>query len=188
MATVITGADDDEARWKDRDLGRYISTEGHIARLSSILQLDLSKLDPDVPLENVETNGIRGVLDLYTKLDPTTRWTPRAIGEFLGIAGGGAKIVGGPVSAADQLEKWFDEADIDGFNLTDPMPLATYREFNAHVLPELRRRGRVRQSYEGSTYRESLYGEGRSTVRSDHPAHAFVAGPNNSTFAKVAEK
>lgn len=186
MATVITGADDAAAEKTFRDLSRHVSAEGHLARLSAILQIDLSKLDPDVPLENVETDGIRGVLDLYTKLDPTTRWTPRAIGEFLGIAGGGAKIVGGPVSAADQLEQWFEEADIDGFNITDPAPLTSFREFNAFLLPELRRRGRVRQAYDGSTYRESLHGVGQSTVRDDHPAKGFAFREAAQDIQKVA--
>ena len=146
-----------------------ISTEGHLARLSSILQLDLSKLDPDQPLEYVETQGIRSVLETYTRLDPSRRWTPRAIGEFLGIAGGGVEIVGGPVSAADQLERWFDEAGIDGFNITDPMPLRTFPDFNRHVLPELRRRGRVRERYDGATYRERFRGAGQPRLPYDHP-------------------
>ncbi|MET0747134.1 MAG: LLM class flavin-dependent oxidoreductase [Rhizobium sp.] len=170
MATVITGATDAEAQAKFEDYNRYISAEGHLARLSSILQLDLSKLDPDAPLQYVETNGIRGVLEMFTRLDPERVWTPRAIGEFLGLAGGGALIVGGPVSAADQLEKWFDEAGIDGFNLTDPFPLQTYREFNTFVLPELRRRGRARTAYDGTTFRESLFGVGNQRLPDSHPA------------------
>ncbi|NTG04882.1 LLM class flavin-dependent oxidoreductase [Agrobacterium rhizogenes] len=185
MATVIAGSDDDDAIARLEDLRRHVSTSGHIARLSAILQIDLSKLDPDVPLENVETNGIRGVLDLYTKLDPTTRWTPRAIGEFLGISGGGAQIVGGPQSAADQLEQWFDEAGIDGFNITDPAPLSTYRDFNQFLLPELRKRGRVRESYDGGTYRESLYGAGQTRLRADHPGHSYIRQHNGSSRPRI---
>jgi long-chain alkane monooxygenase len=169
MATVVTGADDEEARATFDAYRNVISTEGHLARLSAILQLDLSKLDPDQPLEYVETQGIRSVLEMYTKLDPTRRWTPRAIGEFLGIAGGGAEIVGGPVKAADELERWFDEAGIDGFNITDPMPLKTFRDFNRHVLPQLRRRGRVRERYDGPTFREQFYGAQQPRLPSDHP-------------------
>ncbi|MER9934191.1 NtaA/DmoA family FMN-dependent monooxygenase [Mesorhizobium sp. M0088] len=173
MATVVTGADDAEAQATFNAYRNVISTEGHLARLSAILQIDLSRLDPEEPLEYVETQGIRSVLEIYTRLDPTRRWTPRAIGEFLGIAGGGAEIVGGPVRAADQLESWFDEAGIDGFNITDPMPLRSYRDFNAFVLPELRRRGRVRDRYDGTTYRESFYGAEQKRAPDDHPASAY---------------
>jgi FMN-dependent oxidoreductase (nitrilotriacetate monooxygenase family) len=173
MATVVTGVDDGAAQATFDAYRKVISAEGHLARLSAILQLDLSKLDPDESLEYVETQGIRSVLEAYTKLDPTRRWTPRAIGEFLGIAGGGAEIVGGPAKAADQLERWFDEAGIDGFNITDPMPLKTYRDFNSHVLPELRRRGRVRESYDGATYREQFRGAGQPRLSTDHPGSRY---------------
>jgi hypothetical protein len=134
MATVITDATDALAHAKYAEYSRFISAEGHLARLSAILQLDLTALDLDVPLEYVETDGIRGVLDMYTRLDPDKRWTPRAIAEFLGIGGGGAVIVGGPTTVADELERWFEEGGIDGFNMTDPMPLQTYPEFNQFVL------------------------------------------------------
>ncbi len=187
MATVVTDATDELARAKAEEYDRFISVEGHLARLSAILQLDLSRLDPDQPLDYVETEGIRGVLDMYTRLDPTRRWTPRAIGEFLGLAGGGALIVGGPVTAADQLEEWFEEAGIDGFNLTDPMPLQTYPEFNAFVLPELRRRGRVRERYEGTTFRENLYGAGHRRLPDDHPAsrHRDLGAARDSARAGI---
>jgi FMN-dependent oxidoreductase (nitrilotriacetate monooxygenase family) len=173
MATVITDATDALAHAKYAEYSRFISAEGHLARLSAILQLDLTALDLDVPLEYVETDGIRGVLDMYTRLDPDKRWTPRAIAEFLGIGGGGAVIVGGPTTVADELERWFEEGGIDGFNMTDPMPLQTYPEFNQFVLPELQRRGRVRHSYDGTTLRENLYGAGQKRLRPDHPGSAY---------------
>lgn len=88
------------------------------------------------------------------------------------MAGGGAEIVAGPVRAADQLESWFDEAGIDGFNITDPMPLRSYRDLNAFVLPKMRRRGHVREHYDGTTYRESFYGAGQKRAPDDHPASA----------------
>lgn len=179
MVTIVTGADDAEAQATFDAYRSVISAEGHLARLSAILQIDLSRLDPDEPLEYVETQGIRSVLEIYTRLDPARRWTPRAIGEFLGISGGGAEFVGGPAPVADQIERWFDEAGIDGFNITDPMPLKTYADFNAFVLPELRRRGRVRERYEGTTYRESFYGAGQKRAPDDHPASAYRRPPSS---------
>lgn len=188
MATVVTGADDAEAQATFDAYRHVISTEGHLARLSAILQIDLSRLDPDKPLEHVETQGIRSVLEIYTRLDPTRRWTPRAISEFLGLSGGGAEIVGGPARAADQLESWFDEAGIDGFNITDPMPLKTYPDFNRHVLPELHRRRRVRERCEGTTYRESFYGAGQQRAPDDHPASAYrnLVDPSSNDVRKTA--
>lgn len=183
MATIITAATDAEAEAIYRDQMAYVSTEGHLARLSAILQLDLTQLDPDQPLREVKTKGIQGVLDAYTKLDPDTVWTPRLIGENLGLAGGGALIVGGPQRAADQLQDWFESSGVDGFNVTDAMPLENYAAINRWLLPELRRRGLARDSYAGSTYRENLFGAGRSRLSADHPAHRVTIGASPESAA-----
>jgi hypothetical protein len=53
------------------------------------------------------------------------------------------------------------------------MPLKTIPELGASLVPELQRRGRVRTSYEGTTFRENLYGAGQKRPRSDHPAVQF---------------
>lgn len=50
------------------------------------MHIDLSTLDPDLPLEHAETDGIRGMVDVFTRLDPTRRWTPREIAQFVGVA------------------------------------------------------------------------------------------------------
>ena len=45
--------------------------------------------------------------------------------------------------------------------------------FAALVVPELQRRGRVWEEYEGTTLREHLQGAGVRRVRDDHPAAGF---------------
>ena len=172
IATVIAAETDELARAKHADYLSYTSWEGSLARWSALMLIDLSQLDPDEPLEYADTEGIRGMVELFTKLDPTRAWTPRQIGEFVGVGGGGPVIVGSPATVADELERWMDEADVDGFNLTDPVPPVTYRDFAELVVPELQRRGRVWHDYEGSTLRESFYGPGRARVLDDHPAAA----------------
>jgi hypothetical protein len=91
----------------------------------------------------------------------------------MGIAAGGPTFVGGPASVADQMQGWMTEAEVDGFNILDPMPPHTYPAFIAHVLPELRRRGVVWSGYEGTTLREMLQGTGNPRLPSEHPAAAF---------------
>ncbi|MBL7253150.1 LLM class flavin-dependent oxidoreductase [Paractinoplanes lichenicola] len=173
IATVIVAETDAEAQAKLADYQRYVSVEGGLARWSALMHLDLSVLDPDKPLEYVDTDGIRGMLELFTTLDPTRRWTPRAIAEFVGVGGGGPVIVGSPATVADELERWIDEAGIDGFNIADPIPPVTFRDFTDLVVPELQRRGRVWTDYEGSTLRESFHGPGVTRVRPDHPAAQY---------------
>lgn len=175
IATVITAPTDAEAQAKYQDYAQYASWEGSLARWSALMLIDLSRLDPDQPLEHVETDGIRGMVEVFTKLDPTRTWTPRAIGEFVGVGGGGPLFIGSPATVADGLERWIEEAGVDGFNLADPVPPVTYRDFVDLVVPELRRRGRVWDRYEGATLREYFHGPGQARVRDDHPAAAYRA-------------
>lgn len=172
IATVIVAETDAEAQAKYEDYLSYASLEGALARYSALLHIDLSELDPDVPLEYVETEGIRGLVEGFTKLDPTRTWTPRALAEFVGVGGGGPVIIGSPSTVADELERWIDVADIDGFNIADPVPPVTLRDFVDLVVPELQRRGRVWTEYEGETLREHVRGGGGSRVSDTHPAAA----------------
>ncbi|GLY16970.1 LLM class flavin-dependent oxidoreductase [Kineosporia rhizophila] len=173
IATVVTGATDEDARERLAGLQRYASLEGSLARWSALLHIDLSVLDPDVPLEHSETEGIRGLVDVFTRMDPDRTWTPRSLAEFVGVGGGGPLFVGSPGSVADQMEAWMETAGIDGFNLADPIPPAGHREFVDLVVPELRRRGRVWDEYEGDTLREYFRGKGLARVADDHPAAAY---------------
>ena len=171
IATVVVAETDEEARAKYGDYAAHASWEGGLARWSGMMHLDLGALDPDKPLEYVDTEGIRGLVEVFTTLDPTRAWTPRAIGEFVGVGGGGPVMVGSPATVADELERWMDEADVDGFNIADPVPPAGHRDFVNLVVPELRRRGRVWPSYEGKTFRERF--TGRPRIGADHPAYAY---------------
>lgn len=170
MAAVVVAATDEEAEQKHRDYLRYISTEGHLARHSALFQLDLSRFGLDTPLEFLETDGIRSTLEAFTRLDPTRRWTPREMAAALGVSAGGPTFVGSAARVADLMERWIEEGELDGFNILDPMPLRSYPEFVAHVVPELQRRGRVWQAHEGRTLREYLHGAGTPLTSPTHPA------------------
>jgi len=57
---------------------------------------------------------------------------------------------------ATRLEELMEEADIDGFNINDHMPLRAFPDFVRLVVPELQRRSRVWTEYSGSTLREHV--------------------------------
>jgi FMN-dependent oxidoreductase (nitrilotriacetate monooxygenase family) len=173
IATVIVAETEEKARAKHADYASFASVEGSLARYSALMQIDFSTLDPDLPLQYAETEGIRGVVEAFTRRDPTRRWTPREIGEFVAVSGGGPLFVGSPPEIADELERWMDEAEIDGFNIADPVPPVTLRDFVDLVVPELQRRGRVWEGYEGDSLRESLLGAGQVRIREDHPAARY---------------
>jgi hypothetical protein len=72
---------------------------------------------------------------------------------------------------ADELQYWYEEVGVDGFNLKEVVRPGTLRDFVDMVVPELRERGLVREGYEGETLRENLFEEdGRTRLADDHPA------------------
>ncbi|MBS0242786.1 MAG: hypothetical protein JSS20_11465, partial [Proteobacteria bacterium] len=66
------------------------------------------------------------------------------------------QFVGTPKSVADQMEAFIDEVGGDGFMLSSIDAPGAIERFVADVIPELRRRGRVRTEYQGRTLREVL--------------------------------
>ena len=176
LATVVTAPTDEEAWAKYRSMREHSSPEACLARFSALVHIDMSKLDPDEPLEYVESDGIRGSLQVFTKADPTKKWTPREIADFLCVSSMGALFVGSPATVADQFEQWVEEADVDGFNIADTLSGVTFPDFVDLVVPELQRRGRVWTEYEGATFREHLYGPGNARTLPEHPASGFRRG------------
>ncbi|MGO4835078.1 LLM class flavin-dependent oxidoreductase, partial [Rhizobiaceae sp. 2RAB30] len=172
-ATMVVGDSDADAARRYEDLQQYLSEDGMLARFSTMLQTDLSKVDIDKPLANFETQGMRSVLERHVTGDEDKKLTVRQIAKKLASSPGGVCFVGSPEKVANQMEQWVEEADVDGFNVGDYMPLKTIPELAGSLVPELQKRGRVRTSYEGSTFRESLYGLGQKKPRDDHPAVRF---------------
>jgi long-chain alkane monooxygenase len=194
--TTVVAATDAEAKAKYEDYLSWTDEEGALAFYAGITGVDLSQLDPHQPLEYVDTDSARFALEIFSKADPNRSWTPSEVAKFVGVGAMGPVIVGSPATVADELERWVDEADIDGFNLAYAVTPGTFIEFIDLVVPELQRRGRYWSDYdEGATLRERLYGAGHARVRDDHPAaryrraagEAVAAGPPNGTVAAAAE-
>ncbi|MFP5020780.1 LLM class flavin-dependent oxidoreductase [Pseudonocardia phyllosphaerae] len=176
MLNVVCAPTDEEAQAKFEDYRRHISLTGAMARYSGWAGLDMSQFDPDVPLENVQTNVSQNAVDLFSKMDPDRTWTPRDIADYLGIGGTGPTLVGSPQTIAEQLITWMDETGVAGFNLAQSVRYQDIADFAELVVPELQRRGVVWTEYEGPTMREKLYGPGQVRLREDHHAHTFGHG------------
>lgn len=172
--TVVTAATDEEAQAKYEEYLGWADYEGALAFYAGITGIDLSQLDPKQPLEYVDTDSARFALEIFSKADPNRTWTPEEVVKFVSIGAMGPVIVGGPETVADELERWIDEADIDGFNLAYAITPGTFVDFIDFVVPELQRRGRYWNDYdESTTVRERLYGPGHTRVRDDHPAAKY---------------
>ena len=79
-------------------------------------------------------------------------------------------VTGTPAEVAKEIGSIIADTDLDGFNYTPFVSPGSYRDMAELVVPELQRMGLMRHSREVSTFRERLFGEGRSRLSETHPA------------------
>jgi alkanesulfonate monooxygenase len=85
-------------------------------------------------------------------------------------------VVGSPEKVADDIEKWFDETDVDGLNVPFAISPGDFEDITDMLVPELTRRGRYKSEYRPGTLREKLFGEGRPRLAAPHPATGYRPG------------
>lgn len=66
-----------------------------------------------------------------------------------------SSFVGSPKTVADEIERWFVDGAVDGFNIHVGAP-DDFAKFTDQVLPLLRERGLFRSEYSHSTLRGHL--------------------------------
>ncbi|WP_131785943.1 LLM class flavin-dependent oxidoreductase [Protofrankia symbiont of Coriaria ruscifolia] len=120
----------------------------------NIGDLDLSGYPLDGPLPHIgATNRSKSRQELMLDLAHRENLTIRQLA--LRFATGGA-VVGTPETVADHIEEWFTARAADGFNINFPYLPGAAEDFVDHVVPELRRRGLFRHTYETATLRGHL--------------------------------
>jgi len=134
-----------------------IDVEGVLALLSGFVDMDLSELEPDQPLEHIETEAIQGVVNAFTTNDDRD-WTVREMAEFAGLGTTSPVVVGTPEDVADTFEHWYRTLGVDGINVKEVVRPDTLRDFVDLVVPELRDRD-VLADPEGETLRERISGQ-----------------------------
>lgn len=117
-------------------------------------------------------------------------WNKRAIADHLIMGGNGAKIIGSPKTVADELQRWIEVADVDGFNLSYATVPGTFDDIIEHLLPELQSRNVVWGDYAvpGGTLRENFTGvKGQKRLSDDHHGSKFKwnAGEAEPQYAKA---
>jgi long-chain alkane monooxygenase len=170
MITPVVAETHEQAAAKLDSYRHHVSTSGALALFGGWTGVDLAELGDDDPLRYSETEANRSALASFTTSERT--WTARELAEEIGIGGRGPVLVGSPTEVADELERWVDEADVDGFNVAYVTTPGTFEDFANLVVPELRRRGRVPQQVPRSTLRERL-GAAGPLLPADHPGAAY---------------
>ena len=117
LMTPVLAETSEAAAKKFEDYSQYGSIEGALALFGGWTGIDLNKYGDDEELRQVESNAIRSAVEMWSRSAPgIPKWTKITIAKNITIGGLGPTVVGNPQEVADVLEKWVEEADVDGFN------------------------------------------------------------------------
>lgn len=179
-AGIVVAPTQAQARAKLAEYQRWSDPEGYLAHAG--LTWDPTALPPEQRLDALPLGRHRG----RTEAGPDT-----TVGEFLAGFGDLARhplfAVGDPEQVADAIERWLDDLDLDGINLLQYHSYDTARDFIELVVPVLRRRGRLRESYDPSeTLRDRIFGRG-PRLPDNHPAARYRGGKHLPRRAGIAD-
>ncbi|MDQ1124925.1 NtaA/DmoA family FMN-dependent monooxygenase [Microbacterium trichothecenolyticum] len=169
QAGVITGRTEKEAADKWQRYRERRSLDAILAHASAPLDL------PNLPREQTIRAALAdaglsakamGPIDPETTVGATLdRFAQQREGRFF--------VAGTPTVVADEIERWLDEDGVDGINLRQYHSFDTARDFVELVVPELRRRGRIRERpASAQTLRERLFGNG-PRLSAPHPVDSY---------------
>ncbi|MFB6119005.1 LLM class flavin-dependent oxidoreductase [Halosegnis sp.] len=164
----IVGETEALAHEKHESFRETVDVEAVLALLSGFMDMDLSTLEPDQPLEHIETEAIQGAVNAFTRADPDREWTVREMAQFAGLGSTSPIVVGTPETVANELAAWYEELPIAGFNVKEVVRPDSLFDFVDLVVPELRERGLLVDTT-GETLRERAGGAG-PRLPTDHPA------------------
>ncbi|MEE4452905.1 LLM class flavin-dependent oxidoreductase [Novosphingobium resinovorum] len=163
-ASVIVGRSEAEVQDKLRTYRQLQSVDASLVHMQSTI--DFTLYPPQTRLADILSTGDRS-WGLSRWIDPEE--TVGALLSRIRFQEGRFFVAGTPGQVADVIEKWLDEDGIDGINLIQYLSYGTARDFIELVVPELRRRGRFRETYaDGETLRERFFGKGQARLPGDH--------------------
>lgn len=159
--SMIVAGTEAEAKRMEQELNEACDMETSLYRLSQRFDdHDFSHIPLDRPLtvddfpDPADNQSSRGRTELIVGAVKRENLTMRQLLGKLAGARGHFVIAGTPEQVADTIEEWVDDGAADGFNI---MPLLLPRMldvFADEVVPILKRRGRVRTEYTGTTLRD----------------------------------
>ena len=160
--TTVVGETEADAKRKHEDTLQYASPEGQLALFGGWTGIDLAGYDPDTPLGEVDSEGMRAT---------ARRMRGQTVRDLLNSRLQ-SRIVGDPAQVVDKMEELV-ECGVDGFIMSPVIYPQSYIDTVDMIVPELQRRGLFRREYETETLREHYFGKGMQRTRSDHPSARF---------------
>lgn len=155
--TVTVAPTKEEAQAKYDELQELIHPDVGRAYLSRRLGHDVTAMDPDLPLPDLEAVDDVGTRSgQMLELAKREKWTLRQLYQHFAASRGHMVLIGTPSTVVDTMQKWFENGACDGFNIIPSMFPDEFEAFVDLVVPELQRRGLYRKSYEGNSLRDLL--------------------------------
>ena len=175
MNTVVAETDE-AARAKKEELLSYGDKEGALALFGGWTGIDLSTYSDDEDFRFTSLPAIQSIVNGWASTVPGSdnlMWNKSRIVEYLILGGMNAKVVGSPKTVVDELERWVEVADVDGFNLSHITNPGSFEDIIDFVIPELQTRGLFRTEVEkkGATAREAYLAS--RWLLEDHPGRRF---------------
>ncbi len=156
-AFVVVGESADEAQEKKALLDSLVHPDSGMATLSVLLGHDMSAYRLDDPLPELPpSNASQSAREKLVAMAARDGLSIGQLAQYVGGSFSSLEIVGTPVSIADTMQEWLEQRGCDGFNVMFPFLPAGLDDFVTRVVPELQRRGLLRERYTGSTLREHL--------------------------------
>ncbi|MEO0729544.1 MAG: hypothetical protein AAFY64_04070, partial [Pseudomonadota bacterium] len=129
--------------------------EGGLAILSAHTDFDLSTVDLDTPMNELEEPRLARMQSRAVRADGSfmsVREVARKHGQSVSLP----QFVGTATDVADQMEAFFNDVGGDGFMLSMTHCPGALETFVDTVVPELQKRGRLRTAYTHDTLRGTL--------------------------------
>lgn len=153
----VIGATMEEAQARYQELQELIHPEVGLARLSQLLDYDVSQLPLDAPLPEIpDTENYKSRRQLIIDMARRDNLTLGELYKKVVSSYGHRVVIGTPESVAEEMTDWFVKGAVDGYIVTpDHLPQGL-DVFNETVVPLLRERGVMQSEYDGNTFRENL--------------------------------
>ena len=139
-ATVVTAATEAEARDRLEEYRRHTNAEGALAHAAASLGIDFARYDMDEPIDASDSQAIQSNIESIAA-SLGVGWTKRMLIDRFILGSRQTPIVGSPSQVADALQRWVDEADVDGFNLSRTVIPECLEDFIDLIVPALQDRG-----------------------------------------------
>lgn len=154
---LLVDSTQQEAEADQRTLDSFGDLASGLRQIQDRFGTDLSTYDLDSPFPQLELGELgQSRNQIILRKAAEQGLSIRQVALMLAASRGHHQIAAEAHSAADELEEWFTDGEVDGFIITLPFMSKPLRHLVDLLIPELQCRGLFRTEYTGTTLREHL--------------------------------